>query len=326
MDKNLNVVLSVVSPMFNEEENVETTVGAIQSELNKLNINWELILVNDGSTDQTKIKAKKLEEENSFLKIVSYDINRGRGHALRKGFDAAKGKYIISIDFDLSYSPDHITKIFNELQNNPRADIVMGSAYMKGGKTINVPPKRLFMSKLGNKILRIAFRGEFKTITCILRGYRKDVLNALSLDSEDKEIHLEILSKSLALGYKVVEIPATLTGRKKGTTKSKLKRISISHLLFSIFEKPVVIFSVLGSILLTAGIGFGLYISYLRFISQLNAGRPLFYLVVILILVGFQLLSFAIISGQNSMLRNEIYKLQSKLKKIEKKSENSDQE
>ncbi|MBN2501244.1 MAG: glycosyltransferase family 2 protein [Anaerolineales bacterium] len=320
------IELSVIAPMYNEEDNVETTIQAIQAALEDFSEPWELVFVNDGSTDNTLEVARSWEAKVENLRVLSYPVNVGRGKALRTGFENARGQYVVSIDFDLTYSPDHILRLYRELKDNPNVDVVLGSAYMKGGKTVGVAPFHLFLSRWGNRVLEIAFGGRFKTITCVLRGYRREVLEALVLESNRKEIHLEILSKVVALGYYVVEIPATLTRRQKGKSKTRFGKTSISHLLFSVYERPVILFSMLGAVLLVIGFIFGIYLSVLRFIGQLNPGRPLFYVVVLFIVTGVQLLSFGVIAGQNSFLRNEIYKLQSRLKLMENRDRHTNQD
>ena len=150
-----NIELSVVIPMFNESQNIDSTINQIIKTFKDCGFNqkWELVLVNDGSNDNTLEIANRWKEKLSNLTIASYEINMGRGKALKTGFQHAKGNYIISIDFDLSYSPEHIVKIYHELKSNPMTDAVLGSVYMPGGKAVNVPFFRLLISRLGNKIL-----------------------------------------------------------------------------------------------------------------------------------------------------------------------------
>lgn len=315
------VELSVIAPMYNEEDNVESTICSIHDTLKDFSLPWELILVNDGSTDNTLAVANAWEDRIDNLRVVSYPINLGRGKALRTGFAHARGSYIVTIDLDLSYSPDHILKLYEELKGNSMIDIVLGSAYMRGGRAIGVPRLRLFLSKWGNKVLQMAFKSRFHTTTYVLRGYRREVLDALVLESNGKEIHLEILSKAVALGFNVKESPATLRSRKRESSKTVLGKTSVSHLLFSLYERPVLLFSAIGILLIVLGLIFGSYIAYLRFAGNLNPGRPLFYLVILLIVTGTQLLFFSVIARQNTFMRNEIYKLQSRLKIMERKIE-----
>ena len=146
---------------------------------------------------------------------------------------------------------------------------------MPGGGVQNVPFLRLWISKLGNKILRFAMPNRIYTSTGIFRAYRRKVLDSLELESDGKEIHLEVLSKAIALGFRVKEIPVVLTNRKKGRSKFKFRKTAISHLVFSVFEKPMMIFGFIG--LLTLGIGFliGIYVAYLRFSGDINSRKAI---------------------------------------------------
>ena len=317
------VDLSIIIPMFNEEEVIDETIKSVTSELVSLNLNWEIILVNDGSTDNTLDLCRRASARDDRVKIVTYSPNRGRGYALRQGFNTAAGDVIISIDADLTYSPDHISLIWNEMKKN-ESDIVLGSAYMKGGKVINVPLKRILISRLGNFILGLSFPGKIKTITCVLRGYRKEVIDSLELESDDKDIHLEILAKAISVGFRIKEIPAVLKGRKKGKSKFKFKATSISHLAFSFYQKPMIIFGIVGLIMVLSGFVLGIIFIIQRYMGTLNPTRPIFLLMILLLLAGIQMLSFGFIANQVGNLKKEIYKLQKESKTLSrflKKSE-----
>ena len=288
--------------------------------LNDFDRTWELLLVDDGSEDNTQELARDFAAQAPNLRVIHYPVNCGRGKALRTGFKHARGKYVITIDFDLSYSPDHILQIYKQLTDpNEINDVVLGSAYMKDGKVIGVSPLRLFISKIGNKILEYTFPQSFKTSTCILRGYKREVLEALELESNGKEIHLEILSKVCALGFVVKEIPATLSNRKGGRSKFRFRKTSISHLLFSIFERPILLFGIAGLFFILSGFLIGCYIIWLRYFGTLNPSRPLVPLMIILLLLGSQFFCFAFIAMQNNHLRNEVYRLQKQINYLKEK-------
>ncbi len=302
--------LSIVIPMYNEAENVRTTLSQVEEAMASFQGTYEIIAVNDGSRDQTLEILKEVAERNGQLRIVSYPKNMGRGMALRRGFKKSKGEIIVSIDADLSYDPIYILDFIELLRKETDIDFVLASPYMPGGGVQGVPLIRLWISKLGNKILRFAMQNRVYTSTSIFRAYRKRVLDSLELESDGKEIHLEILSKALALGYQVKEVPAVLRGRKKGESKFKFRKTAISHLVFSVFEKPMMVFGILG--LITLGIGglIGLYIAYLRFSGSLTPGRPLITFALLLILGGIQILSFGFIAIQIVSLRREILRIQ----------------
>jgi dolichol-phosphate mannosyltransferase len=302
--------LSVVIPMYNEAENAEFTLKQVGDALISLRGDYEVVVVDDGSVDNTHEVLNRLAKENGRIRVVSYQKNRGRGMALRSGFKVAKGEIIISIDADLSYDPRYIPEVFETLKAERDIDVVLASPYMPGGGVQDVPFLRLWISRLGNRVLRFAMPNRIYTSTCIFRGYRREVLDSLELEAEGKEIHLEILSKVIALGFRVREIPAILTGRKKGQSKFKLKRTAVSHLAFSFFEKPMIIFGFLGLATLGVGCLIGLYVAYLRFTGMLSPGRPLITFALLLILGGIQILSFGFIALQIVSLRREILRIQ----------------
>jgi dolichol-phosphate mannosyltransferase len=305
-----NMDLSIVIPMFNEAENTVATLKGVEEALASFQGTYEIVAVNDGSTDNTLEELKGVAEENGKVKVVSYSKNFGRGRALREGFKKSKGEIVISIDADLSYDPHYILDFVKALQAEQDIDLVLASPYMPGGGVQDVPFLRLWISKVGNKILRFAMPNRIYTSTGIFRAYRRRVIDSFELESDGKEIHLEILSKALALGYRAREIPAILTGRKKGKSKFKFRKTTLTHLVFSVFEKPMIVFGFIG--LITLGIGFliGLYIAYLRFSGELTAGRPLITFAILLILGGIQILSFGFIAIQIVSVRREILRIQ----------------
>lgn len=302
--------ISVVIPMCNEAENVPTTLSRIKAVMEETGRSYEIIPVNDGSTDATLAILEEIGRKDPHVKVVSYPNNIGRGKALRAGFAKARGEIVASIDADLSYDPEYILDFVRVFAHEEDVDVVLASPYMRGGKTKGVPLLRLLVSRAGNMILSFSLPGKFKTVTCLFRAYRKKVLESLELESTGKEIHLEILSKVLALGFRVKEVPATLKGRKKGKSKFRFRGTAISHLMFSILQKPMIIFGIMGIGLLTVGLVMGGYIVYLRYTQSLNPVRPMMTMVVLFLLGGIQLLSFGFIAILMGILRKEILKVQ----------------
>ena len=315
--------LSVVIPMFNEAENARATLNQVEEAMVSFQGTYEIVAVNDGSTDDTLLELKRAAEKNGRVEIVTYSKNFGRGKALREGFKKSKGEIVVSIDADLSYDPHYILDFVKALQAEQDVDLVLASPYMPGGGVVNVPFLRLWISRLGNRVLRLAMPNRIYTSTGIFRAYRKKVLDSLEIESDGKELHLEILSKALALGYRVKESPAILTSRKKGKSKFKFKKTAVSHLVFSVFEKPVIVFGFVGLLTLAIGFLIGIYIVYLRFSGELTAGRPLITLALLLILGGIQILSFGFVAIQIVSLRREILRIQKENLDLKKEIENS---
>ncbi|HVN72487.1 MAG TPA: glycosyltransferase [Desulfomonilia bacterium] len=300
------VKISVIIPMFNEAENAAETIARVEKLLESTGATYEIIPVNDGSTDGTLDILDAIGSSDPHVHVVSYWKNGGRGKAIRYGFKEARGKYIATIDADLSYDPEYILKMVQVLDEESDIDVVLVSPYMEGGRTEGVPTDRLFVSRMGNKVLQLALPQKIHTLTCIVRCYRNEVINSLDLESNGKEIHLEILSKMLAMGYRVREIPAVLTSRKKGKSKFTFRSTAISHLLFTIFERPALLFGFLGVVLFIIGLGVGGYILYLYHYQILNPNRPLTTLMILFILGGIQILSFGFLASQIHYLRKEV--------------------
>ena len=320
--------ISVIAPMFNEEENLQNTYSKIEIEFLKNNItNYEIIFVNDGSTDNTLLKAKELEKNESQLKVIGYDINQGRGKALRTGFDFATGDIICTIDFDLSYHESHITRMIRELEENPITDVVLASCYMPGGNVIGIPKFRLFISKTANILYRFAFSPKIYTSTCVVRAYRKSTIKYLELESNDKEIHLEIISKLLSNGFKIKEIPGTLTRRIEPSNSPKRKtfkfrRHSLSHILYFIQEKPFTLFGLIGFILCILSFLSSLILIYSRFSGDIEFNNTIVSrimspnLIIILFLSGLQMIGLGFLGIQNNFLKKELFKVQRQINKI----------
>lgn len=271
---------------------------------------FEILPVDDGSTDDTASKIKQLAAEDSRIRYIGYQNNAGRGKAIRTGIKAARGRFILTIDCDLSYSEEYLPVMHRLLADNSEIDMVIGSPYMSEGRTENVSFKRLAISKLGNKILSMAMRGKIKTLTGVLRGYKAETVKNLDLESDGKEIHLEILSKALASGFRPLEFPAVLQSRKKGKSKFRFKATALSHLVFSFFERPSLLFGFIGLVLIAAGMGLGGYIIYLWQAGTLNPDRPMMTLMVLLLVAGLQVILFGFLGTQLVALRKEVYKIQ----------------
>jgi len=318
--------LSVVIPTYNEELAIEENVQKLTEYLNNLQRNlssglreWEVVLVNDGSTDSTLSIMQKLAASESRVKVVSYLPNRGRGYALKNGFKAATGDYIVATESDLNWGAEIIGKFVEEL-NKGGVDVVIASPHMKGGGMENVPFLRWLLSRAGNIIFSLAFPGKFTMVTGMTRAYRREVLDSLDLEADDKELHVEILQKAIDLGFKIKEIPAVLRWKKSEpglkVRKSHFKLKSISkHLLLVFSVRPFLLFALFGFPMIGAGLVFGLYLLKLSLAGVAVSGRPMLFAAVLFLIVGVQTLIFGFIANQNRALRRQIVRAQKFLKK-----------
>lgn len=318
MDKtsSTDIQLSVITPVYNEELLIRDGAAKLIQTLRAFKDNWELIFVNDGSTDKTFDILSERAEKDNHIRVLSYKRNRGRGYALRTGFKHCRGRYVITTESDLTWGSDIISKLYEELLDS-EAEIVIASPYAKGGRLINVPFKRALLSWLGNKILSITVPENITMLSGMTRGYKGHVIRNLSLEEDGKEIHLEIVSKACMLGLVFSEIPATLTWqpprKAKPQRKSKFRACKLirTHLLFGFHEAPILLFGTLGTLALLIGLVLGLYLSFLYFLKGEVIGDRVVLIMttIFLIIAGFSIFLFCFLSYQNKNLRKELYKV-----------------
>jgi glycosyltransferase involved in cell wall biosynthesis len=259
--------ISIIIPAFNEEGVIEDNLRQVAQYLEHYlgsDRPFEIIVVNDGSTDNTGEIIDRLAEEKEYLTALHHTHNFGRGRGLRTGFAKARGRFIFTLDADLSYSPDHIGKLLPPLETGG-ADVVLASAYHPQGRVLKVPFRRALMSRLGNWLLSLSLGGELKTVTCLVRGYTRDVIESMVLLGNGKDIHLEIIQKAKMLGFKIIEIPAELkwrsvkrTGDRKGMSITAFRNMVSRHLFFNFLFRPSLLLwipiVVLGLVFLTISV------------------------------------------------------------------------
>lgn len=312
--------LSVIIPAYNEEGNIVNTIESVYRTLKKIkNTDYEILIINDGSRDNTLKKAQQASKGKQNIKIISHPFNKGLGEAIKTGFANFTGDYTIILDADLSYGPEYILLLFEEALRRRDIDIVTTSPYMKGGSTKGIPFFRLMLSKIGNRVVAYAMNCPLHTVTSMVRIYKREVIDSISLDSKGPEIQVEILSKALALGYKVKEIPAVLKGRRLGSSKFVFRKGVSNHVLFSIYEKPMMLFGVVGLLTLVFGIILGIYATALAFRGELGSGRALVTLIMLLITSGIIMFFFGFLANQIVFIKKEMYKMQKQNKNIELK-------
>lgn len=305
--------VTTIMPMYNVQAEIITNINKLINVLEQSKDSWELILVNDGSTDKTLELVSQNFGGDKRVKIISYDQNRGRGYALRKGFEKANGSYIVTLEADLNYGAEIVPKLVKELKSNG-LEMVIASPYLKGGRLEKVPLMRAFLSRYGNKILSLATHNGLTTITGMTRGYKRHVIDSIQLQSDDKEIHLEIISKVKALGYEIGEIPAILCwGKKPKKSSFNPTKFIFTHLFFGLNEYPLLFLGSLGLIMFLVGGIIGFYALFLSISGIGVGGRPIILGAVLFILFGTQICIFSFLANQNCELRKEIIRIESKL-------------
>jgi len=312
--------ISVVCPYYNESAIIENAIKRMVSNLGALSVDWELILVDDGSTDDSLRLAQGICRGNTKVRLVTYPANQGRGYALKQGIIEAQGDIIVTTEVDLSWGDDIVDKIIRKFQASPLLDVVIASPNLPGGGYRNVPLKRVFVSRLGNIIIRLLFTKGVTMNTGMTRGYRKGAIKGLPVFERGKEFHLEVLLKLMALGYRIGEVPATLewkaerlVKRKGGPSRkssSNIPRLVVSHLNFVVFANPIRYFWALALVCALVGLSFIADAFY-----RLFAGDVAIYAAIIgisMVIVALLFFGFGIISNQNNFILRELWRVQKK--------------
>lgn len=251
------VFISIVLPCYNEEAilraNLNTIIGYMETKSDKYR--WEIVLINDGSKDQTGKIADDYEISHPGVRVFHNPINLNLGNALQRGFRNSKGDIIVVLDIDLSYSVEHIERMVDTLLAT-YSDIVIASPYMKGGKVTAVPFLRRIMSRWVNRFMRIAAQDKFNTYTGMVRAYRSSFIRTLNLKTKDYEVNPEILYKGMILRARIVEIPAHLDWteqnkyKDKRTSSMRVIRGFFSGIMSSFIFRPYVFFLAIGTFLM----------------------------------------------------------------------------
>ncbi len=225
----VNPLVSIILPVYNEASILVQSIETFYNYITTLDskYKWEIIIVNDGSTDETRRIADELAKKYPIIKVFHHVVNLNLGNALKTGFLNSKGDYVISMDIDLSYSVDHIKLLLQTIETT-QADLVLASPYMKGGTVTAVPFTRKIMSKWVNWLMSISSQEKYHTFTCMVRAYRGDFIRQLNLKTKDFEINPEIIYKAMILRARIIEIPAHLDWSFQN--KVGKKRISGLHI------------------------------------------------------------------------------------------------
>jgi glycosyltransferase involved in cell wall biosynthesis len=288
-------MISVVIPVYNEEENIKELHEKLISVLPAITENYEIIFVDDGSTDNSFGVLKDINRDNKKVKVIRLRRNFGQSAATAAGFDYAKGELIITMDGDLQNDPQDIPTLLEEL-GKENCDVVCGWRFDRTDPLL----KRLF-STFANWLRRKFVAGNIHDSGCTLRVYKKECLNDLELYGE---MHRYIPVLMLRKGYKVCEVKVRHHKRKFGKTKYNWKRIikGFLDLIVVIFwqkfaVRPMHILGGLGLTIGTIGSIISVYLVILKlFFGEGLSDRPLFVVAIFMIVVGIQFVTFGVLA------------------------------
>ena len=315
MKNEKQIKVSVVCPYYNEESIIGGAVRHMMESLARLPYEWELIVVNDGSIDRGPEIVSGMSSGLAHLASIGYGVNRGRGFALKTGIEAATGDIIVTTEIDCSWGDDIVGRLAEKLISDPMTDFVIASPNLPGGGYRNIPLKRVWTSKIGNRVLRAFFTNNITMNTGMTRAYRRNVIQGLGFDEKGKEFHLEVLLKLLALGYRAAEVPAILEWKDKKFAKpgspvrkssSRTGKLIGSHLIFAVFANPIRYFWALSLLCALGGLGGEAYAAV-----RMAKGEVAIYMALVgLLLLLFSLLffGFGVVTSQNRYIMKELWK------------------
>ncbi len=251
--------VSVIVPAFNEAIVIDNTMRALHEYMQGLSdrFAWEIVVVDDGSTDETGKLADTFAATHANVRVLRHRVNFSLGQALRTAFNNCTSDYLVVIDCDLTYGPEHIGRLLDTIVTT-HARIVIASPYMPGGRSTGVPWLRNLASRTANRVLSLTASGRLHTLTGMVRAYDRRFVSALNLKAMGSEVNTEILYKAQLLRAHVVEIPAHLdwTAMRGLPRRSTMRLASstIRSLLSAFIFRPFMFFIVPGVLLGLFGI------------------------------------------------------------------------
>ena len=286
--------VSIVVPIYNEEESIPHLYQRLTQELEQLAIAYEIIAIDDGSNDRSFALLQDLAAADPRLRVVRFRRNFGQTAAFSAGFDRARGEYIITIDADLQNDPADIGRLLDKA--NEGYDVVSGWRENRQDPYWN----RRLPSQIANRLISLATGVYLHDYGCSLKVYRTDVVNNIQLYGE---LHRFIPAIASWQGVAVTELPVNHYARQYGKSKygiSRIVRVLLDlitvRFLLSYATRPMQIFGLFGLLSILLGTLTGLYLVALKlFLNQSIGDRPLLLLAVVLVILGFQFLSMGLI-------------------------------
>lgn len=224
----MKIEVSILMPALNEAKNLNVLLPELKTILNSIFKNYEIIIVDGGSKDESAEVAKA----NGC--VFTKQRFPGFGGALKTGFCQAKGEYVITMDADLSHGPEFIERIWSK---KDMADIIVASRYISSS-SVEMPMVRYILSRILNILFTFGLSLPVKDISSNFRLYRRDILEGIRISSSNYDVLEEILLKLLAEGYTIYEVPFVYRPRPYGKSHVKLFKFAISYLktFFSMWQ------------------------------------------------------------------------------------------
>ncbi len=286
--------VSVVVPVYNEKENVEILYRKIRDVMERNGYDYEIIFVDDGSTDGTFEVIKRLAEKDRLFKVIRFRRNFGQTAAMACGFDYASGDVIVSMDGDLQNDPEDIPLLIEKLEEG--YDVVSGWRKDRQDEF-----KRVIFSRVANWLIGKITGVKLHDYGCSLKAYRSDVAKNLHLYGE---LHRFIPVLANIYGASITEIPVRHHKRMYGKSKYNLSRtfrvivdLMLMYFMQKFMTRPIHFFGIAGFLLFVVGFFIDAYLAFEKIFFGAHIGnRPLLLMGVLLILTGINLGGIGILS------------------------------
>ncbi len=298
------IFLSLVIPLLNEEENIPELYGEIVEACSSLDKEYEIIFIDDGSTDRSLAVLQELQDKDGRVVIISFRRNFGQTAAMSAGFDYARGDIIVSMDADLQNDPRDIPLLLEKVAEG--FDVVTGWRHKRQDAFIN----RKLPSMIANKIISKATGVHLHDYGCTLKAFRKEVIKNIKLYGE---MHRFIPAIASGMGISIAEVKVNHRPRKYGTTKYGISRtfrvildlVTVKFLL-SYATRPIHVFGMLG---IVSG-AIGTFVTLVMIIQRQFFGvplgdRPLLYLATLLIVIGVQFITIGLLAEMQARTYHE---------------------
>jgi glycosyltransferase involved in cell wall biosynthesis len=296
-------LVSIVVPVFNETGSLESLLAEIDEALTALDRPYEVVFVDDGSTDDTFSTLERLASGRSDVRLVKLRRNFGKSAALTHGFAVARGAVVVTMDGDRQDDPAEVGKLLAALDQG--YDLVSGWKQSRQDPLSKTLPSRFF-----NWTVRRATGLSLHDFNCGLKAYRREVLESITIYGE---LHRYIPVVAAQQGFKVTEERVSHRRRASGRSKYGWQRYMRGYLdlltvlfLGRYHSRPQHLFGGMGTLMILAGLAILAYMTVLKILGEAIGQRPLLLLGVLLVIVGIQLLSVGLLGELivNSRARN----------------------
>lgn len=294
--------VSIVIPLLNESESLRELYGSVEGAMSSTGREWELVFIDDGSTDSSLDVLRALHEQHDNVIVLSFGRNLGKSAALAVGFREARGAIVVTMDADLQDDPAEIPKMLELIDRG--YDLVSG--WKKERKD---PLSKRLPSKVFNGVTRAVTGLSIHDMNCGLKAYRGGVVRTIRIYGE---LHRYTPVLAHWAGFRVTEVPVRHHARRFGSSKYGLERFTrgFFDLITVLFlrryvTRPLHLFGMVGVVLFVGGFGIGLYLTVLKIMGEAIGRRPLLTLGILLMVIGVQFVSVGLLGEMVANLRSD---------------------